>query len=162
MKKTERIFESTLWATRFIVLLGVIFGLVAAIALFVSGSVDIVLALQKAYAAGPGSSTDLVASLIGAIDLYLIGVVMLIFSFGIYELFISKLEIARENEDVNILEIKSLDELKNRILKVVVMVLVVAFFKKALDATFSSPLELLYLALSILALSMGVYFMHKD
>ena len=37
----------------------------------------------------------------------------MIFGFGIYELFISKIDIAREDEDVTILEIKDLDELKN-------------------------------------------------
>ena len=40
--------------------------------------------------------SHILAHVITAVDLYLIGVVLLIFSFGIYELFISKIDIARE------------------------------------------------------------------
>ena len=36
----------------------------------------------------------------------------MIFGFGIYELFISKIDIARRNKNITILEIESLDELK--------------------------------------------------
>ncbi len=42
-----------------------------------------------------------------------------------------------------------------------IMVLVVTFFKKILAADFQTPLELLYFAISIFAISFGVYFMHK-
>jgi len=41
------------------------------------------------------------------------------------------------------------------------MVLVVAFFKKVGLTAYSSPLELLYLALSITAISVGLYFLSK-
>jgi len=59
----------------------------------------------------------------------LIAVVLLIFSFGIYELFISEIDDA-ENSEVGskILAIHSLDELKDKLGKVVVMVLIVSFF----------------------------------
>ena len=68
--------------------------------------------------------------MISAVDLYLIGIVLLIFGFGIYELFISKIDIAREDLSVTILEIENLDELKNKIIKVIVMVLIVSFLKE--------------------------------
>ena len=42
--------------------------------------------------------SEMLLELITAIDLYLIGVVLLIFGFGIYELFISKIDIARADE----------------------------------------------------------------
>ena len=87
---------------------------------------------------------------------------MLLFSFGLYELFISEIDPAREDEDTNkILAIHSLDTLKDKISKVIVMVLVVGFFKKVGLAEFSTPLELFYLALSITAVSVGLYFLSK-
>lgn len=104
----------------------------------------------------------LVGSLIGAVDYFLIGVVLLIFSFGIYELFISHLEIGRLNDEVKILEITSLDDLKGRIIKVVIMVLIVSFFKKVLSIDFDTPLDMLYFAGAIFVLCLGVYFMHKS
>ena len=87
---------------------------------------------------------------------------MLLFSFGLYELFISEIDPAREEENSSkILSIHSLDQLKDKISKVIVMVLVVGFFKKVGLSEFHTPLELLYLALSITAVSVGLYFLSK-
>jgi uncharacterized membrane protein YqhA len=67
----------------------------------------------------------------------LIGLVLLIFGFGIYELFISELEIARLGDEFgNILEVSNLDDLKNKIIKVIIMVLIVSFFQRILSMEF--------------------------
>jgi len=105
---------------------------------------------------------DIVAGIIGAVDLYLIAVVMFIFSFGLYELFISDIDEASENKDGSqILAIHSLDQLKDKIAKVIVMVLVVNFFQRVLHTNFATPLEMLYFALSIASLAIGLYFLGK-
>ena len=85
----------------------------------------------------------------------------MIFSFGIYELFISKIDIGRENEEIQILEVKSLDQLKDKILKVIVMVLVVRFFKKVLEIPITTTLDLLYLAISILLIASTSYLLRS-
>ena len=41
------------------------------------------------------------------------------------------------------------------------MVLVVNYFQRVLHATYQSPLELLYFALAITALAVGLYFLGK-
>jgi len=165
----ERIFESGLWGTRFMVLMAVIFGLVGAILLFVVASFDVydtaklVLNTYVNHHHPEHFHELVVGGIIGAVDLYLIGVVMLIFSFGIYELFISDIDVAKEDEERGnkILAIHSLDQLKDKISKVIVMVLVVGFFKKVGLASYHTPLELLYLALSITAVAVGLYFLSK-
>jgi len=166
----ERIFENGLWQSRFIVILAVIFGLVGSIVLFIVASMDIFGVASYTFeiiATGAHPEhfhEDIVAGIIGAVDLYLIAVVMLIFSFGIYELFISKIDAADDGDEQNgstILAIHSLDQLKDKIAKVIVMVLVVSFFQKVLHTNFASPLEMLYFALSITALSVGLYFLSK-
>ena len=162
MAKLEHRFENCLWALRFVVLLGVVFGMLASVVLFVAGSLEILHGVTDFATGQLESNAFLVAAIIGAVDLYLIGVVMLIFSFGLYELFISKIDIGRLNKDITILEITNLDDLKNRVIKVVIMVLVVNFFQKILATEFNEPLEMLYLAVSIFAISFGVYFMHKS
>ena len=43
--------------------------------------------------------------------------------------------------------------------KVIVMVLVVNFFQRVLHTEFATPLEMLYFALSIAALAIGLYFL---
>ena len=166
----ERIFEGAIWQSRFIVILAVVFGLLGAIVLFVIASMDIWGVAAYTYTtiithAHPDHfHEDIVAGIIGAVDLYLIAVVMLIFSFGLYELFISKIDAACNEDEENcstILAIHSLDQLKDKIAKVIVMVLVVSFFQKVLHTNFATPLEMLYFALSITALAVGLYFLGK-
>ena len=162
--KLESIFESFLWNSRYCVLLAVIFGLLSSVTLFILGSKEVIEAVHLSIQRNPpiGHHGQVVAGIIGAIDLYLIGIVVLIFSFGIYELFISKIDIGRMSKEIRILEITTLDQLKNKLLKVIIMVLVVAFFKRIISMEFNTPLEMLYFALSIFAISFGVYFLRKQ
>ena len=165
----EKLFEDTLWSTRFIVILAVVFGLVGAIVLFTVASFDIFITAKYVfvtYSTGLHPDKfhdDVVGGIIGAVDLYLIGIVMIIFSFGIYELFISDIDAAKcEDDTVNkVLDIDSLDQLKDKISKVIVMVLVVGFFQKVGYTEYKGALDLLYLALSITAVSVGLYFLSK-
>ena len=162
----ERLWEKALWNTRYIVVLAVFFSVLAAIALFVLGSYEIYHAIvydNPLTNEFNGDHTKMLLKLITAIDLYLIGVVLLIFGFGIYELFVSKIDIARADESVTILEIENLDELKNKIIKVIIMVLIVSFFERILkiSQSYNEPIEMLYFAISVFALSLGVYFMKK-
>ena len=162
----ERAIEGGLWNSRFIVLLAVVFGIVSAITMFVAGSFDVIHGISSAVGGNfsEEGNKKLVMHVVGALDIYLIGVVLLIFSFGLYELFISHIDVGRADGEVQILEIESLDDLKNRIIKVVIMVLVVSFFKKVLsmDDAFKTAEHMMYLAISIFAISFGVYFMHKS
>lgn len=164
----EKLFEGAIWRSRFIVILAVVFGLLGAVVLFVVASMDIWGVAAYTFntivtnAHPEHFHEDIVAGIIGAVDLYLIAVVLFIFAFGIYELFISEIDEASQSEGSNkILAIHSLDQLKDKIAKVIVMVLVVSFFQKVLHTNFSTPLEMLYFALSITALAVGLYFLGK-
>jgi uncharacterized membrane protein YqhA len=165
----ERIFESAIWQSRLIIILAVVFGLLGAIILFVVASMDIWgVAVYTFDTIMTGAHPehfheDIVSGIIGAVDLYLIAVVMFIFSFGIYELFISEIEVAETagKDGSNVLAIHSLDQLKDKIAKVIVMVLVVNFFQRVIHTNFATPLEMLYFALSITALAVGLYFLGK-
>lgn len=164
----ERIFEGALWKTRFLVILAVVFGLIGAVILFVVASIDIYTVAVYTFntivthAHPENFHEDIVSGIIGAVDLYLIAVVMLIFSFGIYELFISPIDHNIDaKEDSKILSISSLDQLKDKIAKVIVMVLVVNFFQKVLHTEYNGALEMLYFALAVTALAVGLYFLGK-
>jgi len=165
----EKLFESTLWSSRFIIILAVVFGLIGAVILFVVASFDVyetaayVLNTYINHEHPTHFHEKVVGGIIGAVDLYLIGVVMLIFSFGLYELFISEIDAAKDSdgEDNQLLAIHSLDQLKDKISKVIVMVLVVGFFQKVGHTQFTTALDMLYLALSITAVAVGLYFLGK-
>lgn len=111
--------------------------------------------------AGRTNYNDLVVNVIGGIDLYLIGIVLLIFSFGVYELFVSKIDPARQDREINILEIKNLDGLKTKLLKVIIMVMIVHFFKLIMTIHPHKPLEILYLAGGVLMISVCTYFLRR-
>jgi uncharacterized membrane protein YqhA len=164
----ERIFEGGLWNSRFFVILAVIFGLLSSIVLFIVASIDIWGMLVEVYNMlfhhihPQNFHENVVSTIIGAVDLYLIGIVLLIFAFGIYELFISKIDPAANGENGSkVLDIHSLDQLKDKIAKVIVMVLVVNFFQRVLHTQYNGALEMLYLSGSILFLALALYFLHK-
>lgn len=165
----EKMFENALWSSRFVIVLAVVFGLIGAIILFLVASVDVFVTAKyviTTYLTGGHPEKfhqDIVGGIIGAVDLYLIGVVMLLFSFGLYELFISDIDAAKTDEgDSNqLLSINSLDQLKDKISKVIVMVLVVGFFQKVGYTEYNGALDMLYFALSITAVAVGLYFLGK-
>jgi uncharacterized protein (TIGR00645 family) len=164
----EKIFEACMWKTRFLVLSAVIFGLIGALVLFVVASMDIYGVAVYAFNTIVASAhpehfhEDIVSGIIGAVDLYLIAVVMLIFAFGVYELFISPIDHSQAaKDDSKILSITTLDQLKDKIAKVIVMVLVVNFFQRVLHTNYNGPLEMLYFALAVTALAVGLFFLGK-
>src|SRR5665648_781020 len=115
----ESLFEGAIWRSRLVVLLAVIFGLIGAIILFVVASMDIwnvAVFTVNTIVTGAHPETfheDVVAGIIGAVDLYLIAVVMLIFAFGLYELFVSDIDEAQGKNGSKLLAIHSLDQLKD-------------------------------------------------
>ena len=163
------VFEKVLVLSRMFVLLPVIFGVISSIILFIAATNDIIVLMGKILSGFRSKiypehlHSYMVSEIIGAVDLYLIAIVLLIFSFGLYELFIAT--ITSTNSKIKmpaILSIGSLDELKDKLAKVIVMVLVVSFFRKVLFIEYNGALEMMYFALSISALSVGVYLLHKD
>ena len=135
----EKIFEKGLWSTRFFVLLPVIFGLIGAIILFVIASVDVFHVVQLTFSAYFGHEHPA----------------------HMHEEVVSSIIDAAKESSANILQIHSLDQLKDKLAKVIVMVLVVSFFQRVLHMEFGTALEMLYFAISILVLSLGLYFLHK-
>lgn len=165
----KNLFERTLLSTRLFVLLPVIFGMLSAVILFIMATSDIIIMISKVWTSwvqhAPMEALHayVVGEIIGAVDLYLIAIVLLIFSFGLYELFIC--EVVDEDKSLHvpgILAIDSLDELKDKLAKVIVMVLVVSYFRRVFYIQFDGPLEMMFFALSIAALSVGVWLLHKD
>lgn len=161
-KRIERTFETIIWSFRFFALLPVIFGLLSAVKLFIIGTLDIWAGFRiKFDSADPeGKLTNqIISNIIGGVDFYLIGIVLLIFSFGIYELFISQIDVRFEQE-VDILQSESLEELKSKLVKVIVVALIVNLFKKALSIEVTQVSDIVYVALAILLIALSNYLLH--
>jgi len=107
--------------------------------------------------------TNAVANIASVIDGYLFATIMLIFAMGLYELFISKIEIAEDNELAQrILLIRSIDDLKDRLAKVIFLVLIVKFFEYALHGSYTTPLALLQLAAGILLIAAALWLTSRS
>jgi uncharacterized membrane protein YqhA len=168
MNSLERIFERLIWQSRFLVVFAVIASIAVAVMVFFIATVDVVSFISGAFqfAGLPYEQRDatrmqLIASVVKIIDIYLLGVVMLIFGLGLYELFVSKINEAEGSEFADrLLLIRSIDDLKSRLANVVLLMLVVKFFQEALQLSYQTPLELLSLAGGVLLLAGGLYLSH--
>jgi uncharacterized membrane protein YqhA len=59
-----------------------------------------------------------------------------------------------------VLLIDSLDDLKSRLAKVILMILIVKYFEHAIAMSFETPLDLLYLAGGITLIGLAIYLSH--
>ncbi len=164
MNKIEKAFEGFLWNSRLLVLIAVVSSLLGSLVLFVVGTLDIIgLALASADYYLGRSDQDIhdfiVADIVLALDIYLVAVVLLIFGAGIYRLFISPLDESEASSSDHPFNIHSFDELKDKIIRVVILAVIIEFFRAIVDIQFSTPLEAIYLALSVLALAASLYLM---
>ncbi len=165
MKRIELIFESILWRSRLFIILAVVSSLIGAFALYIAGLFEVMLPLVKFIKTLDYEvlSKKLVTSAIASIDMFLIATFLLIFSLGLYELFISKIDIAeRDPKSSKVLFITNLEDLKAKLGRVVIMVIIVTFFKQALEMEYKTPLDVLYLSLGALGISLALYFTRKE
>lgn len=163
-KKVECTFEALIWNFRFFILAPVLFSLFSALRFIIIGTVDIWAGLTYPFdVQNPeGEATlKIVSYIIGGIDYYLIGIVLLIFAFGIYELFISEIDI-RHEDNSTILQSESLEELKAKLVNVIVVALIVSLFKKMLNLEVQQVTDVVYIALAILLISISQYLLNLN
>jgi uncharacterized membrane protein YqhA len=170
MKLLETIFEGVLWNSRFVIITAVIGSLLAGFAIFYMATVDVAnLFMHAMHYADFGLSDEArkalhdstVTHIVEVVDGYLLATVMLIFSLGLYELFISDIDQAHGSKaSSKILVISSLDDLKSRLAKVILMILIVTLFQEAIHMKLTTPLDLVYLGASITLIALALYFSH--
>jgi uncharacterized membrane protein YqhA len=167
MNALETIFERVLWASRFLTLIAVIASSFGAIGLLYVASVDafgtfsaIVRYGDRTLDAATHAALrlEIVTGVAEFVDGFLFALVLLIFSFGIYELFISKIDAAERSPVAKrILLIDSLDDLKERLVKVIFVILIVRYFEFAVHQHVATALDLLFLAFGIFAIAIALY-----
>ena len=172
MNLLEKLFESMLWNSRFVIIAAVIGSLLAGFAIFYMATVDVLYLFEHAmHYADSGMTAEArkvlhdstVSHIVEVVDGYLLAIVMLIFSLGLYELFISDIDQAHGSKSSSkILVINNLDDLKSRLAKVILMILIVTLFEEALNMKMSTPLDLVYLGASIALISLALYLTHAS
>jgi len=99
----DRNFESPFFALRYITLVPVLLSFVGVIVMFFIGAVETWEAVEALLTFFTGNAAEHDAALktsalmlIRSVDAFLLGLVLLIFSYGIYDLFVSRLEPAHK------------------------------------------------------------------
>lgn len=163
-----RAFESSLYFSRFLTLFAVVGSLLAAVALFIKGSAVVIHGLVKFFQTNSISDAEeyepLLAAFVSSVDIFLFAMVLIIFGMGIYELFINKIDPVERKADArpSWLQISSIDELKSSLGKVILMVLIVSFFKHSLDIQIQSSQDLLLLALGVVLIAVSLFIANKS
>ncbi|MEQ1532241.1 MAG: YqhA family protein [Sideroxydans sp.] len=170
MNFIEKLFEGSLWNSRFVVLSAVVGSLLAGFAIFYMATVDVIFLFQHALHYADSSMTDearkalhdsTVSHIVEVVDGYLLATVMLIFSLGLYELFISDIDQAHGSKAASkIMVINSLDDLKSKLAKVILMIMIVTLFEEAITMHMSSPLDLVYFGAAIALIALALYLTH--
>jgi len=167
IQKVGQTLEGLFWKTRFIALTAVISSLIISVFWFLYIFVDLFhLGEYITEHIGTHNFRDqAVFFTIETIDSMLMALIFMVFSFGIYELFVSEIDkgVASEDEKIRgkILDISSLASLESKLAKLIIMILIVKIFYYGLSIELRTEgtdalTELLKLAgvVSIIALSL--------
>ena len=165
--KIEQKFEKAMWNFRFVILIVVFSLLVSSLAAFYLGMHSTIKAFSEithSYQDGRSLVPNaVIVYLISSIDEFLLGIVLIIIALGIYELFISKIDFVDEGKLLypKWLTFHSLEELKAVLTKVIIIILMVYFFKSVVMMDFNTHLSILYLAIGIILIALANYISHK-
>jgi uncharacterized membrane protein YqhA len=158
-RRFEQRLEHSLWRLRLVAILPVIMSLASTMVTFVLGTIEIgksILGLTYPNNPDKAYMARLLGGVVTGIDLYLIGIALLIFGYGVYELLISPIEAARESKGGSgLLDIRNLDQLKEKLVKVLVVALIVAAFKAMLTLPITDGPSLAFFSLSVLLLAIS-------
>ena len=132
MRNVERFFVGVLWNSRLLVIAAVVASLIGAIAMFVVAGKDAlnVIGLVGAYLQSDGDEHALRG----------------------------KIEAAESSELAQrLLLIESIDDLKERLAKVIFLILIVRYFEYALETPIQTATDLVSLAVGIALIALGIF-----
>jgi uncharacterized membrane protein YqhA len=170
MSRLQSNFENFLWKSRFLVLITIVSCMVMSLGMFYVAAVDTISLVKRlaAYVITPDGQArfilrdEIVSYLVKGIDGYLIAIIVLVLALGLYELFIRRITSAADSRFASsILKIESLNDLKQRLERLILLILMVEFFRTAVEIEFSTPIELLYFALGIALIGAAIYLGHS-
>jgi len=167
--------ENKLFNLKFFICIPIIISAILAIILFLLGFYKSILIFEPLIKNhfNIESINDFYIQVLSIADIFLFGIVMIIFSLGTYNLFISKLDnIELDSESnphiiPNWLKIKSFSALKELFMKVIILILAILFLEKLIsinehDLSIINLLYLLLFPISILFISWSLNLILKN
>lgn len=166
-KSVETVFENTLWYSRLVLVFGVISCVITGIGLIVLGISEVFRLLEYLFSYIVETNTlitrdQIILYVIKILDTFLLSSILFIFSFGLYELFISPIQKHEDKQFASkAFEITTIDQLKAKLGKVVIMLLVIKVFAYLVEIRPVNIIETLYLALIVLCVAVSLWIGQK-
>ena len=113
--------EQLIWKFRLISIVPVVLSLLGSVGCFVIGAIEVFnafLVIMRLPFSTKSVAAKTIAQMVGGVDYFVIGIALLIFGYGIYELVVSDLDPRLEGgaeQHTNILSANSLQSLKKTI-----------------------------------------------
>ncbi|WP_255151322.1 YqhA family protein [Halorarius halobius] len=155
-------FEPVFFQMRYFLLMPVLVAFVGAMTMFAVGGYHTFKAVAALVIQFQVGGAKVTLPIIKALDAFLVGIILVIFSFGVYDFFISTLDPARyASIRPDWFKFDSTGELKNKLIEVVLVILAIKFFEQIVANIdqFTSPE--IYLVIpagaAILAVSLGFF-----
>jgi uncharacterized membrane protein YqhA len=146
-RRLRRDFERGLSLAQLTVVLPVIVLMLSGVGAYIYGAVYAVHSI-KDIAEQPFAAHNL-RLFLTEIDLFLIGATLIIAAIGLYELFIARIDPANMHRPLPIwLEMKDLNDLKARVIAMIILVCAVTFTDQLLEFP-NNTLDVLYLAVGV-------------
>lgn len=105
------------------------------------------------------SEQEIIIGFISSFDLFLLGILSMIFAVSLYDLYIKPP--GRNTKLPPSLIISNLEDLKNKVAKLLYLILLITFFKYAFKFEYKTTIDLALFAISILAVALSIYFTTK-
>jgi len=155
-------FEPPFFKLRFILIVPIMISMIGALMMFAVGTHQIYKAAASILFKADFSNPGVTLPIIKALDAFLIGIILIIFSFGIYDFFVSILEPAEHaGLRPDWFKFETTGELKTKMVELVLVILAILFFEQMIAnvESFENPMEFLIIPIgaAILAVSIGFF-----
>jgi len=149
-----------------ITIVSIVFSAIGAFFVYIIGAKYVIEVISLAWnSKGLPSPKMVTVDLLIAIDLFLFGSLLLIFSFGTYDLFICKASSEVERDTTSSgpfwLRIRTVEDLKSLLLGYILIMLSVTFLKQAVSIEYKTPTSLFLFAGGIFLIALSYYFTHR-
>lgn len=137
--------------TRYVVVVPALASIAGALLLMAQGSLEMVFVIIDSAING-SSLKDTIVDVLTAVDAILLGTVLLVIGYGLYELFI--------DEDLDVpqwLRVHDLDDLKTKLIGVVVAIIAVVFVGVFVDSNRSDEIVSYGIAAGALVAGLGIF-----
>ncbi len=154
--------EPYMWNVKFFIILAITSSLIVSIGLIFYGLIETYHLIYALIFIENSKKIELLT--LNIVDIFLFGMVMMIFAFGSYNLFISKLDnVSRDTRSNEVrpkwVRVENFGELKSIFIKVVIMILIITFlelvvtnielFKKDIYSILIIPIGILLISFSL-------------